>query len=262
MGSSKAPPPQKLQIPLRNFEVTFLKCTFLQSKSLQKTLQWLFLCFTVKSKPQLETASALLDLALIHLPASQEEPLDHSKDQSLMQCSLSAWGPCSSSSVSSVTHPYCTPLPHLSASITWSSIIHASVSHTWCQMMNWISLSWSPCNHGEHSLLQRHNIVVNGNLSFRGNQSSTQGDFSESVSLCLRLLICKMGRNNLNTNLTDWLTLVGVLRLWTWFFSSGSVPLLPKPIFPLNLIYRVAPPHLHTQHSSPGEKLGFPLLWS
>ena len=115
----------------------------------------------------------------------------------LMLCSLPAWGPRSPSRVSS------SQVPTAHSSLTSCGINHRA----WCdspicvphwmsdktQMMNWISLSWSPCNYDEHSFLQRQESVVNENLGFKGNQSPVQGDFSENASLCLRSLMCKWG---------------------------------------------------------------------
>lgn len=114
-------------------------------------------------------------------------------------------------------------------------------------MKNWISLSWSPGDYGEYSFLQRQNSAVNENLGFRGNQSSIQGDFSENASLCLQFLRCKMVSSGLNTNLTNWLTPVGFLELGTWILSPWLFLCYPSPPFPLNLIYRPALPHSHTQ---------------
>ena len=50
-------PPSKITSTLKKLgREAFLKCTFLQSNSLQTFLQQLLLCFLVKSKPQAETA--------------------------------------------------------------------------------------------------------------------------------------------------------------------------------------------------------------
>lgn len=96
----------------------------------------------------------------------------------------------------------------------------------------WLSSSRYSRNYGECSFLQRQNSTVNENLGFGVKPSSVQGDFGENDSPCFGFPRGQMGRNGLKTNLGDWPSMVGALRLWMWMVIPGWLSLWPGPSSP------------------------------
>lgn len=109
----------------------FLQCTFIQSNSLQGFLQWLFLCFILKFKPQHGTQPTLPDLAVIHLQPPETGAFQSLPRQASLSTLSHATPPscCKPSSLSSVRHgPLHASVSLITPSITWHGATHTPVA--------------------------------------------------------------------------------------------------------------------------------------